>query len=127
MSLIPLEATTRGSDVFLRSTEGWEVPLSPANAAKAGKATTNKVVLGARHSTIKLHHARVAGSIPARVYTVEPTGDITFVQLFIGGAVVNASVAPSVVVRPDETVHVEFDQERVHLFDAATTQALEAA
>ena len=38
-----------------------------------------------------------------------------------------ADLDPSVTVRPDENVFVEFDQERIHLFDAETTNALKAA
>ncbi|MBK8083226.1 MAG: ABC transporter ATP-binding protein [Devosia sp.] len=126
MSLIPVDATTRGDAVVLTSPEGWELPLSAQNTAKARKSSTSKIVLGARHSTVRLHHAPAAGAIPAKVYTVEPTGDITFVQVFIDGAVVNVSVPPNVVIRPDETVYVEFDQDRIHLFDAETTNALAA-
>jgi multiple sugar transport system ATP-binding protein len=127
MSLIPLEAETRGSEVVLRSQEGWEMPLSARNARKAQSSTTSKVVLGARHSTVKLHNGPTPGAVPAKVYTVEPTGDITFVQVFLGGSVVNISVDPSATVRPDETVYIEFDQDRIHLFDAETTNALKVA
>jgi multiple sugar transport system ATP-binding protein len=30
-------------------------------------------------------------------------------------------------LRPDETVWIEFDQDRLHLFDEATKRALQAA
>ena len=80
-----------------------------------------------RHSTLKLHKSQVPGSVPGKVYTVEPTGDVTFAQVFINGAVVNISVEPSVLLSPDEIVFIEFDQERIHLFDGATTMALQAA
>ena len=85
------------------------------------------MVLGARHSTIKLHKAAAAGTIPAKAYTVEPTGDVTFVQAFLSGAIVNISVPPSVPVAPDEQIWLEFDQERMHLFDGETEMALNAA
>ncbi len=124
MSLIPLRTVTRGGATFLTSNEGWELPLSDANARKALSAKSDKVVLGARHSTLKLHKEPVHGSVPAKIYTVEPTGDVTFVQLFIAGATVNVSLEPSVVVHPDELVHVAFDQERIHLFDGETEMAL---
>jgi multiple sugar transport system ATP-binding protein len=122
MSLIPLEF----SGDALRSAEGWQLALSPANAAKARTAKSNKVVLGARHSTISLHHEQKPGTVPAKVYTVEPTGDITFVQAFVAGSVVNISVPPTVIVKPDETVWLEFNQDKIHLFDAETTNALKA-
>jgi multiple sugar transport system ATP-binding protein len=124
MSLIPLEAATRGSDVTLVGPDGWELPLSPENARKALKATTSKIVLGARHSTIRLHKSQVPSSVPAKVYTVEPTGDVTFVQIYLGNSIVIVSLDPSIVVRPDEAVWIEFDQARMHLFDGATEMAL---
>ncbi|MBJ7577954.1 ABC transporter ATP-binding protein [Devosia sp. MC532] len=126
MSLIPLEAVTKGADTVLRSPEGWDFTLSPENARKAQRSTTVKVVLGARHSTLKLHHSAQPGTVPGKVYTVEPTGDITFAQVFISGAVVNISLDPSVHIRPDDLVHIEFDQSRIHLFDENTTMALKA-
>ncbi len=124
MSLIPLTAVTKGTDVVLTSAEGWELPLSPANSKKALTAKSNKVVLGARHSTVRLHKSQVPGSVPGKVYTVEPTGDVTFAQVFVSSAILNISLAPSVVIRPDETVFIEFDQERMHLFDGETEMAL---
>jgi len=111
----------------LTGAEGWALPLSPLNARKAQAATTKKVVLGARHSTIKLHKSAMPGAIPAKAYTVEPTGDVTFVQALLSGAIVNISVPPSVSVAPDEQIWLEFDQDRVHLFDGETTMALNAA
>jgi hypothetical protein len=83
MSLIPLEAQTVGSRTVLGSAEGWTLTLADQNARKVGNAKSRKVVLGARHSTIRLHKSQVDASVPAKVYTVEPTGDVTFVQVFL--------------------------------------------
>jgi multiple sugar transport system ATP-binding protein len=127
MSLVPLEAVTKGTEVMLKGPDGWELPLSPENARKALKATSSKVVLGARHSTIRLHKSAVPSSVPAKVYTVEPTGDVTFVQIYMGASIVIISLDPSIEVRPDEQVWIEFDQERMHLFDGETEMALKAA
>jgi multiple sugar transport system ATP-binding protein len=127
MSLIPLEASTANGDTVLTSAEGWSLGLSQLNARKVQRATTKKVVLGARHSTIKLHKSAVPGAIPAKAYTVEPTGDVTFVQAFLSGALVNISVSPNVAIAPDEQIWLEFDQERMHLFDGETEMALKAA
>ena len=126
MSLVPLEASTVNGQAVLSSAEGWSLPLSDRNGRKVAGAKSSKVVLGARHSTIRLHKAKVDGAVPAKVYTVEPTGDITFVQAFLAGSIVNISLAPSVVVAPDEMVWLEFDQERIHLFDGQTEMALHA-
>jgi len=100
--------------------------LSPRNAQKVAGATTRKVVVGARHSAIRLHRSPVPGSVQAKAYTVEPTGDVTFVQAFLSGAIVNVSVPPTIAVAPDEPIWLEFDQERMHLFDGETEMALMA-
>ena len=126
MSLIPLEASTADGKTALTSAEGWTLPLSDLNARKVQNAKSKKVVLGARHSTIKLHKEPVPGSVPSKVYTVEPTGDVTFVQAFLAGAIVNISLPPTVAVAPDEQVYLEFDQDRIHLFDGETEMALRA-
>jgi multiple sugar transport system ATP-binding protein len=126
MSLIPLEASTVDGRTVLTSAEGWTMTLSPLNARKVEQSTTKKVVLGARHSTIKLAKGAAPNAIPARAYTVEPTGDVTFVQALLSGAVVNISVPPNVAIAPDEQIWLEFDQERMHLFDGGTELALKA-
>ena len=55
------------------------------------------------------------------------TGDVTFVQVYLGTALFIVSLDPSVQIRPDEPVFVEFDQDRIHLFDGETQNALRAA
>ena len=95
MSLIPLEASTaerqHRADAARRAGASSSRHATPA---RSQRATTKKVVLGARHSTIKLHKSAVPGAVPAKAYTVEPTGDVTFVQAFLSGAIVNISVPP---------------------------------
>ena len=127
MSLVPLKAVRHGTDVALASPEGWELPLSAANGRKALGAKSDKIVVGARHSTIQLSKEQLPGSVPAKVYTVEPTGDVTYVQVFLSGSPVNISLPPTVQIRPDEQVFLSFDQDKLHLFDGETEMALSAA
>jgi len=126
MSLVPLEVASADGRTVLTSPDGWQLALSDLNARKVESASSRQVVLGARHSTIRLHREKLENTVPARVYTVEPTGDITFVQAFLSGAIVNISLPPSVSVEPDEMVWLEFDQSRIHLFDGQTELALRA-
>ncbi len=126
MSLVPLELRTENDNAVLASPAGWTLALSPENAAKARKASGDKVILGARHSTINLHKNETPGAIPGKVYTAEPTGDITFAQVLLGDTEIIVSVDPTVSLEPDEPVWIEFDQSRLHLFDAATTLTLTA-
>src|SRR5262245_22929928 len=127
MSLIPVEIINKGTGTLLRGAGGWELPLSAANARKAQSCNNGKAVLGARHSTLKLHRFEQPGAVPGKVYGVEPTGDITFVQVSVDNGMVNVSLDPNAVVQPDERVWIEFDQDRMHLFDDATTMALRGA
>ena len=124
MSLIPLTMATTKDGVSLKSPAGWSLPLSQANARKALGASSKKVILGARHSTIRLSASEEPGAIPGRVYTVEPTGDVTFVQVLLGDAVLIVSLDPSIRVRPDDNVWLTLDQDRIHLFDGETQMAL---
>jgi multiple sugar transport system ATP-binding protein len=127
MSLVPLEVGEDAGETVLVSPDGWKLKLSAENARKAKSASTRKLILGARHSTIRLHKQAVAGAVEGRVYTAEPTGDITYVHVYLGTAVLIVSVEPQVKVSPDEKVWLEFDQNRLHLFDGETQQALAAA
>jgi multiple sugar transport system ATP-binding protein len=123
MNLIDAKVLAGGA--ALEGSSGWRCELSPANARKALAAREASVILGARHSTILLHTQETPGTIPSRVYTVEPTGDITYVHVFLGDATIIVSVPPDLRLHADEKVWIGFDQERLHLFDAATEQALQ--
>ncbi|WP_413989339.1 ABC transporter ATP-binding protein [Labrys okinawensis] len=127
MSLVPVDVGTEGGGTVLRGASGWTLPLSAINARKAQGSSNGKAVLGARHSTLKLHRMALPGAVPGKVYSVEPTGDVTFAQIVVDAEMVNISLDPSVVIQPDEAVWIEFDQDRMHLFDGQTTMALKAA
>jgi multiple sugar transport system ATP-binding protein len=102
---------------------GWELPLSPANAQRAA-ASTGDIVVGVRHGQIGLHRQARPGAIAARIYTVEPTGDLTYVHIRLGEYLLVASTDADFRAAPDDPIWVEFDQEHLHLFDATTELAL---
>jgi multiple sugar transport system ATP-binding protein len=114
--------------------EGWRVPLSAANARRAA-ASGGTVVVGVRHNHVRLTRGAAVGAgrppdgavQPGRIYTVEPTGDVTFVHLRLGEQILIASVDPGFRANLDETVGVTFDQDHLHLFDAETGMALPEA
>ena len=126
MSLVPMTVVVEGGASRLESEGGHALPLSPGNARKAAGAGSRRVILGVRHGTIRLHDRAVDGALPGCVDTVEPTGDVTFVQVDVSGSPVIVSIDPSVDVRIRENVWLEFDQDRIHLFDGETTLALQA-
>ncbi len=124
MNLLPGELTSRGGVAAVQGADGWIVPLSPENARRASAAGSAAIMLGARHGAIHLVGEHSPGAVRGRVYTVEPTGDITFAFIQLGEATVVVSVAPHVQLAPDEAVWLEFDQGKLHLFDARTELAL---
>jgi multiple sugar transport system ATP-binding protein len=124
MNLLPLRLVRANDEVMLASPEGWHLKLSPENAVLAARASGDTIVLGARHSTLKLHKAAVPGAVAGQSYIVEPTGDVTFVQVKLGSAIVVVSVEPAMAIAADEPVWIEFDQAHLHLFDGETQNAL---
>jgi multiple sugar transport system ATP-binding protein len=62
--------------------------------------------------------------VAARIYTVEPTGDMTYVHVRLGEALIVASTEATFRANPDDPIWLEFDQEHLHLFDARTEEAI---
>ncbi len=123
MNLLRGRFVSAGGEGTIEGAGGWVLPLSPANARRAG-ASGGAVVVGVRHGHVLLHREAHPGAMPARIYTVEPTGDITFVHVRLGDHLLVASTAPGFRAAPDDPIWVEFEQEHLHLFDEATDVAL---
>ncbi len=89
-------AGSRGADVVLKSAEGWELPLV---ARQCGQGADGEHQQGGAGRPALDHQGASRRRSPARcrrkVYTVEPTGDVTFVQVFLDGSVLNVSVPPN--------------------------------
>ena len=126
MNLMSLTVVGNGDGASVQSSDGWHCALSPRNVRKALRANSNSVVLGVRHSTTTLHHEATPGAIAGRIYTVEPTGDITYAHVHLGSSTIVVSIPPHVRLAADERVWIEFDQDKVHLFDGETQEALTA-
>jgi len=126
MNLVKAEVTATGDDAHLHHPAGWRFQLSARNARRTREAGSRSIIFGARHSTIRLTHEASPLTVPGLVYTVEPTGDVTFVHIKIGDDTIVVSVPPTVRLAPNETVQVLFDQDKLHLFDGETGVALPA-
>jgi multiple sugar transport system ATP-binding protein len=127
MNLLRARVAGDATGAALEGTDGWRVVLSPRNAHRALAASSPEVVMGARHSTLRLWPEATAGTIPGQVYTVEPTGDVTYVHVRLGADTVVVSVPPHTQLEPNQPIWLAFDQEKMHLFDAATGHALAAS
>ena len=72
-----------------------------------------------RHSQIRLHRGgRQPGALAARIYTVEPTGDLTYVHLRLGDQLLVASANADFRANAGRPDLDQFDQDHLHLFDA---------
>ena len=123
MNLLPGKLATREGAIVVQG-EGWHFPLPPAAARRVDRTTTPSVVLGARPGAVAVHTGPVPGSVRGQVYTVEPTGDVTFAFIRLGDATVVASVGAHVPIAPDDIVWLLFDPAKLHLFDGGTGLAL---
>jgi multiple sugar transport system ATP-binding protein len=123
MNLLRGKVEVDGGSTSLVGEDGWRLPLTAARGAQA-RQSLGDVVIGVRHGQVKLHRTENPMAMPARVYTVEPTGDLTYVHINLGNSVLVASASSDFTARPDDPIWVEFDQDHIHLFDAETEQAL---
>ena len=120
MNLLPVALTETG----VRGGGGWHLALPPDLLARAKGSRNAAVLLGIRHGALRLLPSDAPGTVEARVLTVEPTGDITFLNLRLGESDLVASVPPERTITAGETVWLDIDMTRLHLFDATTEQAL---
>ncbi|MGH2558294.1 MAG: ABC transporter ATP-binding protein [Thermomicrobiales bacterium] len=123
MNLLRAKVVSAGNDVALEGAGGWRYTLSQANGRRV-LASGGEVALGVRHNNVALSRQERPGAIPGRIYTVEPTGDITYVHVLLGDVNIVASTDPDFRANSDDPIWIDFDQERIHLFDGATEQAL---
>jgi len=128
MNLLPADVTDEVNGVTVgNAANGWSYALDPRNSHRARAASEGKVVVGVRHNTIAIHREARPGAIAAQVYTVEPTGDHTFVHVKVGEQLLVASADADFRADADDNVWLDFDQARMHLFDAVTQKTLENA
>ncbi|MBV9168493.1 MAG: ABC transporter ATP-binding protein [Chloroflexi bacterium] len=106
------------------SGSGWQLPLSQAHAARVTRSSNGEVIVGARHGQLQVLPGSANDGIPARVYTVEPTGDVTYVHVQLGDELLVASTPGMYRGGTDQEIRLGFDQDSLYLFDGATEQAL---
>ncbi len=126
MNLLQGAVATRDGQAVLAG-DGWLLPLEPGPARRALTSSSGQVIAGVRHGHMRLSLTPQPDWMEGRVYTVEPTGDLTFVHLKLGDHLLVASDHADFRAAPDAPIWVMFDQEHLHLFDAETEQALEDA
>jgi multiple sugar transport system ATP-binding protein len=123
MNFVPADVEVNNGQTMVRG-DGWMLPLSPANSNRAKTAKESQVIVGVRHGHVRVLPETATSGLPARLYTVEPTGDITYVHARLGEHFLVASTSDRFRGVADQPIRLEFDQDHLYLFDRATGQAL---
>jgi multiple sugar transport system ATP-binding protein len=116
---------TRTADATLDAgTFTYTLPEALARAAE--RATSDEIVLAIRPQDVRVFRDEGAedGLIRAEIFTTEPLGDITILDLMIGESLVKAVVSPEYPVDTTRELWVKFPSEKVYLFDKKTGAAL---
>jgi len=119
-SMNVLKGTLRQADgrAWVES-QGHAWPVDTLTQAHDGQT----VVYGVRPTDMNV--SATGQGIPAKVIVVEPTGAETELLLEVGETQVIVVMHGRISVQPDDIVHLEIAQAKVHVFDDASGQRLE--
>jgi multiple sugar transport system ATP-binding protein len=106
--------------------EEFDYRLPPSVADELATAS-NDLVLGIRPEHIRLATPDDANPIATAVQVVEPMGDLTYVYTELGGQRYTASVDGDVRVDAGDRLDVVFPEDKIHLFDRTTGEAVRNA
>ncbi|RJG09077.1 sn-glycerol-3-phosphate ABC transporter ATP-binding protein UgpC [Pseudomonas cavernicola] len=125
MNFIPLRLQRRDGQLWalLDSAGGrCELPLGALEEGLEGR----EVILGVRPEQILLASGNASGmpSIRAEVQVTEPTGPDTLVFVELNQTKVCCRLAPDVAPQVGETLELQFDPDKVLLFDAQSGERL---
>jgi multiple sugar transport system ATP-binding protein len=88
------------------------------------RPVSGELALGVRAEDIELSRTEKPEFLRAEVYVVEPLGSENIIDLRLAGHVLKARTAPTFTAAIGDPMWARIDQSRMHLFDAATTEAL---
>jgi len=83
-----------------------------------------EMVLGVRPEDIEIATEEHAEFLQAEVYVVEPLGSENIVDLRLGPHVLRVRTAPTFLPKIGEHLWMRINQDRMHLFDTRTTEAI---
>ncbi|OUM95770.1 MAG: hypothetical protein BAA04_12225, partial [Firmicutes bacterium ZCTH02-B6] len=103
------------------------VTLPPEARAGLEQASSRQVVLGVRPEDWRLSSQPVDGKPAGEVYMLEPLGRDTLVDVRVGQQAIRALVPGGAPIRIGDRVWLDWDVDRMHLFDAQTEARLPVA
>jgi multiple sugar transport system ATP-binding protein len=116
---------TRLSALGSRLSVGEEPAFAESRELRAESSRAERgLVLGVRPEDIAVSRDELSEGMPTEVYVIEPLGSENIIDLRLSGHVLKARTAPTFTPRMGDALWARIDQDRMHLFDAATTEAL---
>jgi multiple sugar transport system ATP-binding protein len=100
--------------------DGWRLP-----APHWAPPTRRPLLLGVRAEDLGIGAADGTPGLDGDVYSVEPLGDRSLVDMKVGETVVRVRARPRVSFEPGRPMRAGVDLDRVHLFDAETEAAMD--
>ncbi len=127
MNFIPLRLT--------RQADGWRALLEsgqdrcelPLSLADGQSLEGREVILGIRPEQISVGTEAEMPSLRAEVQVIEPTGPDTMIFVSLNQTKVCCRLAPDAAPNPGESLTLQFEPEKVLLFDAQTGERLGVA
>jgi multiple sugar transport system ATP-binding protein len=124
MNFIPLRLT--------RQADGWRALLEsgqdrcelPLNLADGQSLEGREVILGIRPEQISVGTEADLPSLRAEVQVIEPTGPDTMIFVSLNQTKVCCRLAPDAAPDPGESLTLQFEPDKVLLFDAQTGERL---
>ncbi len=124
MNFIPLRLT--------RQADGWRALLEsgqdrcelPLNLADGQSLEGREVILGIRPEQISVGTEADQPSLRAEVQVIEPTGPDTMIFVSLNQTKVCCRLAPDAAPNPGESLTLQFEPDKVLLFDAQTGERL---
>ena len=124
MNFIPLRLT--------RQADGWRALLEsgqdrcelPLSLADGQSLEGREVILGIRPEQISVGTEADLPSLRAEVQVIEPTGPDTMIFVSLNQTKVCCRLAPDAAPNPGESLTLQFEPDKVLLFDAQTGERL---
>ncbi|GGN91167.1 MULTISPECIES: ABC transporter ATP-binding protein [Haloarcula] len=84
----------------------------------------SRFTLGIRPEDVKAVSEGTHNALSPTVQVTEPLGDVSYVYLDIAGEQYTATLEGDIVIESGRTLTVQFPQDRIHVFDGKTGEAL---
>ena len=114
-----------GSTVL--DTGEFAYPITPDMAAAIrSRSSSEEFVMGVRPRDISVHKGGPSKDVvcECKVDVVEPLGDEQIVNLTVGDDLIKAVAAPDLAFEMGEAVGIDFDVDKIYVFDKSTGQAV---